>query len=148
KIVSGHMQGSDLSRPMERLRPLTMPIESSGGPAFSPDGNYVAFERRGAKPEDAGIYVKATESDQTMQLTSNDDDCCPVWSPDGRAIAFSRFANKGFAIYVVPSQIGGKQKQQAERTESEKKLPTKAAAYVVPPARSGERKLDTCDVTP
>src|SRR6266446_2056279 len=148
KIVSGHGQGGDVSRPMERLRPLTMPIESSGGPAFSPDGNYVAFERRGAKPGDAGIYVKATESDQLMQLTSDDEDCCPVWSPDGRSIAFSRFANKGFAIYVVPSEIGGEQKQEAERKESERKLTTKAAAYVVLPARTGERKLDTSDVTP
>lgn len=148
KIVSGHGQGSDLSRPMERLRPLTMPIESSGGPAFSPDGNYVAFERRGAKPGDAGIYVKATEGDQMMQLTSSDDDCCPVWSPDGRSIAFSRFANKGFAIYVVPSEIGGGQKQEAERKESEKKITTKAAAYVLSPARTGERRLDTSDVTP
>src|SRR5260370_13608704 len=83
-----------------------------------------------------------------MQLTSNDEDCCPVWSPDGRSIAFSRFANKGFAIYVVPSEIWGEQKQEAERKESEKKLTTKAAAYVAPPARTGERKLDISDVTP
>ena len=83
-----------------------------------------------------------------MQLTSNDDDCCPVWSPDGRSIAFSRFVNKGFAIYVVPSEIGGEQKQEAERKESENKLTTRAAAYVVPPPRMGGGKLDTSDVTP
>src|ERR1700680_653855 len=77
KIVSGHGQGGrGLSHPVARLRALTMPIESSGGPAFSPDGNYVAFARRGAKPGDAGIYVKAIEGDRMMQLTSNDDDCC------------------------------------------------------------------------
>src|SRR4029077_6559085 len=35
KIMSGHGLRSDLSRPIERLRPLTMPTESSGGPAFS-----------------------------------------------------------------------------------------------------------------
>ncbi len=83
-----------------------------------------------------------------LQLTSNDEDCCPVWSPDGRSIAFSRFANKEFAIHVVPSEIGGEQKQEPERKESEKKLTTRAAAYVVPPARTGERKLDASDVTP
>jgi len=133
---------------MERLRPLTMPIESSGGPAFSPDGNFVAFRRSGARPGDAGIFVKATDSEQMMPLTNNDGDCCPVWSPDGRSIAFSRFANKGFAIYVVPSDIGGEQKRDAERKEAERKLTAKAAAYVVLPARTGERKLDTSDVTP
>lgn len=141
KAMSGDGKGSDHSRPVERLRPLTMPIESSGEAAFSPDGNYVAFERWGGKPGDAGIFVIATENNQMMQLTSNDGDCCPVWSPDGRSIAFSRFANKGFSIYVVPSDMSGEQKQEAER-----KLTSKAAAYVVVPARSGERKLDTSDV--
>jgi Tol biopolymer transport system component len=42
----------------------------------------------------------------------------------------------------------GEQKQEPERKESEKKLTTRAAAYVVPPARTGERKLDASDFTP
>jgi len=143
RIVSGGGQGSELSRPVERLRPLTMPADSSGAPAFSPDGNYVAFERRGTRPGDAGIFVKGTESDQMTQLTSNDDDCCPVWSPEGRSIAFSRFADKGFAIYVVSADVGGEQKREAER-----KLSMKAATYVLSSASAAERKLDTSGVTP
>src|SRR5207253_9828590 len=34
-------------------------------------------------------------------------DCCPVWSPNGRSIAFSRFTEKEHEIYTVAAGGGG-----------------------------------------
>ncbi|HMH01186.1 MAG TPA: winged helix-turn-helix domain-containing protein, partial [Terriglobales bacterium] len=92
--------------PTQRIRPLTSLADETSEPAFSPDGNYLAFRREGARPGDSGIFVKAIDGDQLVQLTRNAGDCCPVWSPDGGSIAFSRFFNKEFSIYVVPSARG------------------------------------------
>src|SRR5207248_1749062 len=141
KMVSRGDQANTQARPLERLRPLTAPIESRGGPAFSPDGNRVAFVRRGVDRAETGIFVIETESGQTMQLTSNDGDCCPAWSPDGHFIALSRFANKRLAIYVVPSDAAGR-KQEAERMEAARKLTANATGYVQFGSGNGERKLD------
>jgi Tol biopolymer transport system component/DNA-binding winged helix-turn-helix (wHTH) protein len=137
RTVSG--SGANLASrpPVEHTRPLTT-IAGTLEPAFSPDGNSVAFTRDGVK----GIFVTAIGSDQFLQLTS-DDDCCPVWSPDGRSIAFSRFANKEISIYVVLADAGSEQKQNAERT-----IKTTAAAFSLTAAPTGEHRLNTSGAVP
>lgn len=93
---------------LERIRPLTTLADPTSEPAFSPDGNYVAFRREAANPEAFGIFVKEVGSDQLEQLTGNADDCCPVWSPDGRSIAFARRGRNDFEydILVAPVSRG------------------------------------------
>ena len=71
-------------------------------PAFSPDGNQVAFALH--SKENSGIYT--TVVGKSLRLTSNSGDCCPRWSPDGRQVAFSRPSDEGVAIYVIPA-LGG-----------------------------------------
>jgi Tol biopolymer transport system component/DNA-binding winged helix-turn-helix (wHTH) protein len=73
-------------------------------PAFSPDGNQVAFSIAG--PEISGIYTTVVGGEKSLRLTSNSDDCCPRWSPDGRQVAFFRTSHEGVAIYVIPA-FGG-----------------------------------------
>ena len=73
-------------------------------PAFSPDGNQVAFALHGK--ENSGIYTTLVGGEKSMRLTSNSGDCCPRWSPDGRQVAFSRPSDDGVAIYVIPA-FGG-----------------------------------------
>jgi len=73
-------------------------------PAFSPDGNQVAFSIAG--PEISGIYTTVVGGEKSLRLTSNSDDCCPRWSPDGRQVAFFRTSHEGIAIYVIPA-FGG-----------------------------------------
>jgi DNA-binding winged helix-turn-helix (wHTH) protein len=124
-----------------KTRPLTNVI-GAVEPAFSPDGNSVAFVREDVPAGQAGIFVTCIGSYQLLQLIHNDDDCCPVWSPDGRWIAFSRRANKQYSIYVVAADGGVQQKRT-----SEKKLNTRSAAYTLA-AGSSERKLDTDGVVP
>jgi Tol biopolymer transport system component/DNA-binding winged helix-turn-helix (wHTH) protein len=72
-------------------------------PAFSRDGNQVAFVLRGA--EKCGIYTTMVGGEKSLRLTSDWDDASPTWSPDGRRVAFYRYGN-GMAIYVVPA-FGG-----------------------------------------
>ena len=113
-------------------------IVGGAEPAFSADGNSMAFVRGSDKPGESGIFVTPVGSDQVLQLTHNDGDCCPVWSPDGRSIAFSRYNNKEFAIYVVPSDAGAAEKRDPQAPTS--------ASFTLP--SSSERKIDTSGVVP
>ncbi|HVE75545.1 MAG TPA: hypothetical protein VND22_02130, partial [Actinomycetota bacterium] len=63
---------------------LVSPI-SDLGPAFSPDGEQIAFSRGG------DIWVMRKDGSARRSLTSGPaDDRDPSWSPDGSRIAFSR----------------------------------------------------------
>jgi DNA-binding winged helix-turn-helix (wHTH) protein/Tol biopolymer transport system component len=73
-------------------------------PAFSPDGNHVAFVLHAANY--SGIHTAMIGGQKSLRLTSNSGDCCPKWSPDGREIAFSRPSDSGVDIYVIPA-LGG-----------------------------------------
>jgi Tol biopolymer transport system component/DNA-binding winged helix-turn-helix (wHTH) protein len=73
-------------------------------PAFSPDGNQVAFTVGGT--ENPGIYTTVVGGEKSLRLTSNSGDSCPRWSPDGRQIAFFRTSREGVAIFVIPA-FGG-----------------------------------------
>ncbi len=141
KVVSGYSARLVTSVSPQRTRSLKAVAATE--PSFSPDGNSVAFVRRGAKPGEAGIFATVVGSDQFLQLTSNDGDCCPVWSPDGRSIAFSRFANQEFTIHVVSADGGAGQKRQAENT-----LNPMSAAYSPTAAGTSDRQLDTNGVVP
>lgn len=86
---------------------LTDLADPTSDPAFSPDGTRVAFRRQGYAPGNSGIFVKSIGSQQLLQLTNNAADCCPVWAPNGRSIAFSRFTDKEHGIYTMASAGGG-----------------------------------------
>jgi Tol biopolymer transport system component/DNA-binding winged helix-turn-helix (wHTH) protein len=74
-------------------------------PAFSPDGNQVAFAVY--EGHHAGIYTTLIGGEKSLQLTDNPGDCCPTWSPDGRQIAFVRLgSDKERSFYVIPA-LGG-----------------------------------------
>ncbi|MDR2824539.1 MAG: peptidase S41 [Prevotellaceae bacterium] len=70
-------------------------------PAISPDGATVAFCYRG------DIYTVSAAGGEAKQLTQHDaHDFQPVWSPNGKTIAFAsnRFGN--FDIFTMPA-VGG-----------------------------------------
>ena len=90
--------------------PITALTDSTSDPTFSPDGTRIAFRRQGYAPGTSGIFAKAIGSSQIVQLTNNSEDCCPVWSPDGRSIAFSRSSGMEDQIYRVSANGGPLQK--------------------------------------
>jgi serine/threonine protein kinase len=88
--------------------PLTSYPGSEYGVSFSPDGNQVAFAWNGEKEDNWDIYIKLIGSEPPFRLTTNSaEEGWPVWSPDGRQIAFLRKLPGGRAAVVLISPLGG-----------------------------------------
>ena len=65
-------------------------------PSISPDGKTVAFSYKG------DIYVVSAEGGEARQLTSNPAyDYSPVWSADGRTLAFASDRYGNFDIFTI-----------------------------------------------
>jgi Tol biopolymer transport system component/DNA-binding winged helix-turn-helix (wHTH) protein len=94
--------------PSIEVVPLVALRGAQGSPAFSPDGNQVAFE--GYEGEDGGIYTALVGGDKPLRLTVKSGACCPAWSPDNRQIAFMRFSKEGLSINAI-SALGGAEKR-------------------------------------
>jgi len=76
-------------------------------PALSPDGKYVAFSR-GAPPD---IWLLDIAKNLTSRLTSDPAaDFFPVWSPDGRRIAFASTRGGTANLYERTVGIVGAEK--------------------------------------
>jgi len=81
---------ADDEPPPERIA-LTTLIGIEDYPSLSPDGSQVAFMWTGGKQDNPDIYVQLIGAGDPLQLTSDPkSDYNPVWSPDGRSIAFLR----------------------------------------------------------
>ena len=69
--------------------------------AISPDGLQIAFAYQG------DIYVVDSQGGTARQLTTNDTyESNPIWSNDGKTIAFTSDRNGGCDIYTIPVNGG------------------------------------------
>ena len=76
-------------------------------PAFSPDGQQLAFVWTGDAGDNPDIYVMSVAGGSPLRLTTDpSDEDFPAWSPDGRRIAFRRLTGSLASLHVVPS-LGG-----------------------------------------
>jgi Tol biopolymer transport system component/serine/threonine protein kinase len=89
--------------------PRTTPFTSTGTanyPAFSADGKLIAYSAAGADGN-VDIYVQQIGAGTPLRLTTDAaPDVSPVFSPDGRYIAFTRRAT----IILIPS-LGGAERE-------------------------------------
>src|SRR5499426_421029 len=91
--------------------PLTTYPGRESQPAFSPDGNQIAFVWSGAKDDNTDVYVRLVDGGNWVRLTDDPgDDVNPVWSPDGRTIAFYGSSPDGDGIFLVPALGGAERK--------------------------------------
>jgi Tol biopolymer transport system component/DNA-binding winged helix-turn-helix (wHTH) protein len=96
--------------PAVKVVPLVTLSGRAYTPAFSPDGNQVIFAWDSDLRENSGLYIKLIGSEKMLRLTNNADDCCGVWAPDGRSIAFYRGSQPEPGIYIIPALGGGERK--------------------------------------
>jgi Tol biopolymer transport system component len=88
-------------------RNLTKYAAGDEGPAWSPDGQQIAFwsNRAGRQAGQAyatDIFVMDADGSNPRNLTDNSvTDTSPTWSPDGRYIAFASDRDGNYEIYVM-----------------------------------------------
>lgn len=86
-------------------RPLTSLEGEEFDPAFSPDGQHVAFAWEADGNTD--IYIKTISTQQTRQLTDTPArEIRPAWSPDGRHLAYVRCVPEEMVIEITPVEAG------------------------------------------
>ena len=90
------------------IKPIMNNQGFEGSPAVSPDGKMIAFAWNGDEPDTMDLYVKLLDSSPPLRLTSGPEaKMWPVWSPDGRRIAFtSPVGDVGRQVYEIPA-LGG-----------------------------------------
>ncbi|WP_152567342.1 S41 family peptidase [Porphyromonas sp. COT-290 OH860] len=83
-------------------------------PSISPDGTQIAFTYKG------DIYTVPASGGEAKRLTAHEAyDSCPIWSPDGKQIAFVSDRNKlGVNIYLMHAQ-GGQARQLTTHSGTE-----------------------------
>ncbi|MBX3096540.1 MAG: PD40 domain-containing protein [Fimbriimonadaceae bacterium] len=85
--------------------PDDSPILGARSLALSPDGSQLAFSFRG------DIWVSPSTGGRATPIATHVEmDDNPVWSPDGKWIAFSSNREGGTEIFVIPSQGGRTQR--------------------------------------
>jgi Tol biopolymer transport system component/C-terminal processing protease CtpA/Prc len=70
-------------------------------PAISPDGTKIVFSYRG------DLYTVPSKGGPAIPLTVHEaHDFMPVWSPDGKSIAFASDRHGNFDIFLIPAEGG------------------------------------------
>ena len=74
-------------------------------PAWSPDGNRLAFVREVETGSD--LYVINADGSGLRRLVTGGNNRSPAWSPDGARIAFSRGSSGDFLLYTIDPDAPG-----------------------------------------
>jgi DNA-binding winged helix-turn-helix (wHTH) protein len=100
-------------------QPTIIPAVTNVGekytPSISPDGRRLAFAWNGGAGPYFSLYVKIVGTEELLRLTNQASsiDFNPVWSPDGRYIAFCRILKGQTGIYIIPT-LGGAERRVRE----------------------------------
>jgi len=93
------------------VTPAVTNVGEKHTPALSPDGQHLAFVWNGGSGLHFSLYVKVVGTEESLRLTREASlDFSPVWSPDGRYIAFCRISKDATGIYMIPALGGAERK--------------------------------------
>lgn len=68
---------------------------------ISPDGGKIAFEYKG------DIYVVDSQGGKALRITTGTSyECSPIWSPDGKTLAFVSDRNGNYDVYLASAEGG------------------------------------------
>jgi Tol biopolymer transport system component len=83
----------------------TVGLRADSEPAWSPDGQWVAFQRTGIKAPGTRLFIVRSDGSDLHALAPSSNtaasDMHPNWSPDGRTIVFSSDRTGHFELYMV-----------------------------------------------
>jgi Tol biopolymer transport system component/serine/threonine protein kinase len=95
-----------------QITPVTSLPGSETQPSFSPDGKHLVYVWNGENEENADLYIQSLEDGTVRRMTTDPaQDLSPVWSSDGKRIAWLRVDPRETAIFVmnlndgVPSKV-------------------------------------------
>lgn len=112
-LYYGHSLRSKIGQ--AAVTPVVTPVVTNVGekrtPSLSPDGQHLAFAWNGGAGPHFNLYVKLVRTEESLRLTKQASiDFNPVWSPDGRYIAFCRIQPGETGIYIIPA-LGGAERR-------------------------------------
>src|ERR1051326_6333537 len=116
-LASLFLYRSQLRRSKVPEPSISLAVTSVGekySPSLSPDGKQLAFSWNGGIGPYFSIYMKLIGTEEPLRLSKQESvDYNPVWSPDGRYIAFCRIQKGETGIYIVPA-LGGAERKVRE----------------------------------
>ncbi len=107
--------------PQPAITPAVTNVGEKYTPSLSPDGQHLAFAWNGGAGPHFNLYVKLVGTEESLRLTKQESsiDFNPVWSPDGRYIAFCRILKGATGIYVIPASGGAERKVRSTLWEDQ-----------------------------
>jgi TolB protein len=103
QIYHMSLEGTDVQR-------LTPGTGEATNPAWSPDGDHIAFAwTKGFEPGNYNIFIMSVSSQQITQLTANEGrNENPSWAPDGAHIVYASKRGGRSQIWVMNADGTGK----------------------------------------
>ena len=109
--VAFYIKFINLSSSQVKIVPFADSPGIEAYPAFSPEGDQIAYAWNGPDRTDYHLYVKRIGAGAPIRLTrSTGNHIHPTWSPDGRRLAFLRFSGRESGICQIPAQGGVEQR--------------------------------------
>jgi dipeptidyl aminopeptidase/acylaminoacyl peptidase len=85
-------------------------LRADSEPAWSPDGQWVAFQRTAVKAPGARLFLVRSDGSDLHALAPSSNlaasDMHPNWSPDGQMIVFSSDRTGHFELYMAKAKGG------------------------------------------